>query len=602
MPGSGRQRRSRSAGQGSTSSPHIDELMVPATANTPLRELIVGLDDVADWAIPYAQLPRRTGNAYSPAYRRWSDVANQTVHSLRRPYLAESTVRPLLLAARDAVAKHKRATNSERVGAAAAVRQLLDDLDDRDRAILWARLFTPRPLTQGVVAQRLGIAKMTVQRQQRLAEAKLAELLAEPAHHEVSDHTAALGRRLGPYLPADVVVTELRRLDVDLDSEAARVLLHLAGRYVPRGEWFENTTTGGERHAAGVVDDVFARRPAPTTEMLVQALADIGMPADVAATYVQTRAGWRCFDDLWVRWGDFAASRTEAVLHVSGAPATAEDVWAAIGPGPTTLKSVRDALSRDQRFVRTSRQTWGLRAWGLDEYTGIAEQICASIDAAGGQMNVDELIHDLRSRFPDVAESSIKITLTTLAFVTEGGMVRRRRDTDEWPAVAPLRTVRGAFRNGHNEIRLATTATSEALRGSGRPLHPAVATALGVGPGQRRSFSSPHGPLEVAWRLSSTQGSTIGSVRVLAEHVGAGPTDTLVLAFNLDEDSLHVTRIGAEVAGMDRLRRLLGRIVRSPGAALAASLGCRRTDVAAVLRKRGDDDLADLVDSVGGTE
>jgi hypothetical protein len=331
--------------------------------------------------------------------------------------------------------------------------------------------------------------------------------------------------------------------------------------------------------------------------MLVRALTDLGMPTDVAATYVHTRAGWRCFDDLWVRWGDTAASKAEAVLHVRGVPATAEDIYATIGPGPTTLTAVREALYRVQRFVRTSRQTWGLRVWGLDEFAGIAEEIGSLIDAAGGQMNVDELIRDLRTRFPEVAESSIKITLNSLAFITQDGTVRRRRETDDLPKVAPLHTARGGFRNGHNEIRLATTVTGEVLRGSGQPIHAAVATALGVSPGQRRAFSSPHGPLEVAWRLSSTNGPSIGSVRVPAEDVGAGPTDVLVLAFNVDEASLHVTRIGADVAGMARLRRLLGRIVRSPGAALAASLGCKRADVAAVLRTRGDDDLADLIEN-----
>jgi hypothetical protein len=577
----------------------VDEVMVPATAHTPLRELIVGLDDVADWAIPYAQLPRRARSDYSTEFFRWSDIADQTVHSLlsRRRGAGEGTVSAVLAAARDAVVKHKLVATGERVGATAAVRRLLDALDDRDRAILMDRVFTPRPLTQGAVAQRHGMNKAWVRRNEPRAKARLGELLADPIHHEVTEHAEQLSRRLGPYLPANVVVAQLHGLGVDPDSEPAWVLLHLAGRYVPRGEWLDNTTTDGERHAANVVDDVFARCSAPTTEMLVQALADIGMPTDVAATYVQTRAGWRCFGDVWVRWGDTAASKAEAVLHVGGSPATAEDIFAAIGPGPTTLKSVREALSRDQRFVRTSRQAWGMRAWELDEYNGIAEEIGSSIDAAGGEANVVELIRDLRTRFPDIAESSIKSTLSTLAFVTEGECVRWRRATDAWPPVAPLRTVRGAFRHGHNEIRLAITPTSEALRGSGRPIHPAVATALGVTPGQRRSFTGPHGPLEVAWRLSATQGSTIGSVRVLAENVGAGPTDTLVLAFHLDDNSVHVTRIGADVAGVARLRPLLGRVVRSPGAALAASLECRRADVAAaVLRKRGDDDLADLID------
>jgi hypothetical protein len=66
--------------------------------------------------------------------------------------------------------------------------------------------------------------------------------------------------------------------------------------------------------------------------------------------------------------------------------------------------------------------------------------------------------------------------------------------------------------------------------------------------------------------------------------------------FRLDESSLDAQRVGAELTGIERLRRLLGRPVRSPAAALAASLGCRRDEVATVLRRRGDHDIADLVE------
>jgi hypothetical protein len=68
-----------------------------------------------------------------------------------------------------------------------------------------------------------------------------------------------------------------------------------------------------------------------------------------------------------------------------------------------------------------------------------------------------------------------------------------------------------------------------------------------------------------------------------------------VLACGLKDASLDATRIGAEAADVDRLRRLIGRAVRIPAAALAASLGCRRADVATVLRDRGDHDLAELI-------
>jgi hypothetical protein len=77
---------------------------------------------------------------------------------------------------------------------------------------------------------------------------------------------------------------------------------------------------------------------------------------------------------------------------------------------------------------------------------------------------------------------------------------------------------------------------------------------------------------------------------------GATLGDTLVVAFRLEESTLDVERIGAEVAGIEGLRLLLGRTVRKPAAALAASLNCRKAEVAAVLRRRGDDDLANLIE------
>ena len=174
-------------------------------------------------------------------------------------------------------------------------------------------------------------------------------------------------------------------------------------------------------------------------------------------------------------------------------------------------------------------------------------------------------------------------------------MVRRRTDTDPWPQIPPLKTARSAFRNGDNEIRVALPVTIDLLRGSSQQMRPAVAAALGVNPGQQRHFSSPHGQLTVTWRLSSTNGPSIASLRAPAMATGAKLKDTLVLAFRLDESTLNVKRISAQTSGMQRLRLLLGRNVRVPAAALAASLGCRQADVAAALRDRGDSDLADLI-------
>ena len=69
-----------------------------------------------------------------------------------------------------------------------------------------------------------------------------------------------------------------------------------------------------------------------------------------------------------------------------------------------------------------------------------------------------------------------------------------------------------------------------------------------------------------------------------------------MLAFRVDNASLEVTRLGSTEAGKARLHKLLGHPVRSPAAALAAALDCRREDVGAVLRARGDHELAGMLD------
>jgi hypothetical protein len=304
----------------------------------------------------------------------------------------------------------------------------------------------------------------------------------------------------------------------------------------------------------------------------------------------------RLFGDVWVRWGESPADRAEAVLHARGTAATPEDLITAIGTDSVGYRALRDTLYADHRFARTSRQCWGLRGWGVDEYAGVFHEIAARIDAGGGRANIDKLTRSILSRFPDVAENSIRANLSALAFVCERGVVRRRADTDGWPPVPALSTARGAFRNGDNEVRLALPVTTDMLRGSGLQLRPAVAAALGLSPGQQRLFSSPYGRVGVTWRLSSTNGPNIGSLRALATGRGATHRDTLILVFRLDRSSLDAQRVGAEIAGVERLRRLLGRSVRTPAAALAASLGCERDQVAAVLRRRGDHNVADLVE------
>lgn len=353
----------------------------PGTDDTPIRDLIPGLDEIGALPIPYTRLPPRVHAAYADAFTHWADIANQTIESLRtHPGVGEAAVQALLAAATDAITTKRAADADLDNGPATALSRLLDRLDPRDRIILSTRVWAPHPKSQRALAEHLGVNPVSIQRNQPRAQARFAELLADPAHHKVTEYAQQLRHQLGPYAPADTVTAELRRLDVDPNTETAHALLYLAGPYKLHDGWFDNTTAAGRQQAAAAINDVLDRSPAPSTETLTRALTALGLPHDTAHTYLHSRNDLRHFGNTWVRWGHTSADKAEAVLHARGTPATTEDILETIGTNTITLRPFRDILNADPRFIRTSRTTWGLSTWNTTEYAGIFDEITARID------------------------------------------------------------------------------------------------------------------------------------------------------------------------------------------------------------------------------
>ena len=575
------------------------------TADTPLRDLVEGLEEIASQRIPYARLPRRL-SVQSDVFVRWSDIASETPRSLlARPRVGQTAVRAVVEAAVDAVAVQRAIDDGRRAGAVGAVERLLGRLSDYDCAVLSARVWArcPDRRASADVAKLLGVSEMSVRRNHGRAVARFRELLAEPAHREVRDVAVGLGQRLGPYVPTDLVDTELGNVGVDPRSQVADVLLHVAGPYTVSGEWAENTAAGGRRGVVGAVDDLFARCPAPRVEAVRETLRGVGMPEVAAEHFERTHLVLRRFGDVCVRWdGRTTADLVEAVLHGRGVASSVEDIHEGLGEGVASLERVADLLSEDGRFVRASRRTWRLSSWGGARYTSIVDAIGECIVAHGGRAQSDQVVSEVLERFPDVAESSIRAYLQSLLFVQESGFVRKRKWTDAFPDVGPLDAVRGTFCNGPDEVRLTFKVTGELLRGSALPMHPAAANAVGVSPGKLRSFAAgPQSEITVAWRLSSVRRATLSSLRAHARSVGAKLGDLLVLVFRLDEDgdSVEVRRVGSDVTGAERLELVLGRRVVS-AEEVADSLECEPGEVESVLRRRGDHALADDVASLHG--
>jgi hypothetical protein len=166
---------------------------------TPIRDLIDGLDEIAEQAIPYGWLPGRARTFYGGQLATWSDLARETISSLvNRPKGGIGTVRAIVIAAREAVTLARSTPTDEGIDAAAAIRRLFDRLTDYDYKVLSARGWALHPQTIPVTAAQLGVRPVNVQRNQPRAYGRFRELLADPAHAPVIDDAEDLRRRLGP--------------------------------------------------------------------------------------------------------------------------------------------------------------------------------------------------------------------------------------------------------------------------------------------------------------------------------------------------------------------------------------------------------------------
>ncbi len=561
--------------------------------DTPISDLIDGFDDIADQAIPYGWLPGRARTFYGADFATWSDLADYTIASLvERPKGGLGTVRSILTVAREAVAVARSTPAGEPADAATATRKLIDRLTAYDYTVLSTRRWPLRPTLTREVARQLGVAPVNVHRNHPRSYRRFTDLLADPAHAAVTDYAHDLRRRLGPLTDEQAAREALYDLGLDVDTDAGQMLLHLAGPYSPRGAWLE--VAGGLAAATAACETVLIEQGAPTTATLTGELVDLGIGAQAAAEFIGSYPGLRRFGDKWVRWGPTIADKTEAALHLSGEPTPPAPLATTID---ATEESVRTALYADPRFTRATRLTWAVRQWGITEYTGLFSEIATRIKAARGRrLSTQALVDEITAAFPDVSESSVRSFFSAPAFVVDKGMVRRRRKADGWPPTAPLNTVRGAYRNGDNELRVEMPVTADMLRGSGQVLTPAVAAALGVHPGQQRAFAGTPANINAVWQLSSLNGAGVGSLRGPALALGAELGDTIVMVFNQSAGAVEMMRIPADADPEQRLCALLGQQTADPVAGFARALGCQPEDVAALLSRRRDTALLALLD------
>lgn len=565
-----------------------------------LRTLVPDIDDVAGLLIPYARIGGRAPTTYGTRYHVWGDVAGEKLsYLLAHRGASVRTLQRLIDGARDAVAASRMAQIRGGLPLEAAVLELLARLDVHDRAVLAGRVWAAKPVPPDRLEREMGVYSGWIGRHQARARRRFFELIAEPLHEPVANAVEGLRTHFGPYVPIAMAEARLLAAGVAPHSEVGRVLLFAAGPYTSRDGWLENRSMGGRRAVCAAVDALFAKNPAPMLRHVAEALAVHHVPVHVVPALLDSLPVRR-FGTAYVQWGRYPVDQIEAFLHASGQPLTPEEVAAGIGDETLTAERVRATFintSHSKRFSRASRLTWGLASWDEPTYRGIAEGIRERIAAAGGLAVVEDVSADLLRTFPDISPVSVLAYMQSWAFVMKDGMIRCRAEGDPLPRTRHWRGARGVFGNGDGRLNLLKPVTANLLRGSSSAAG-RLAAALEVKPGGSETYVGPHGEqVLISWHLDVPGAPHIGSLRRMAQGVGAVVGDNIILTFTPEERTVAAARVPARTALLETLERVTGcrNLTRE---VVAASLECSADEVVDVLTKRGDDVLARTVASL----
>ena len=515
--------------------------------------------------------------------------------------VGEGTLPPSLAALWGEVGKVElRKIADERLLAAtlsSLAERLLSYLGERQAAVYRRRIVDGSTLAE--VGEEFGVSRERIRQLQGKMERRIERLLQSGDYQLLHWRATDLGTALGATAPLahdatrEALAKSLRGASQSATALMRPLLLRLAGPYRESAGWLTRDQAAMDTSDLEAMADEFG---VIKLEEARELLGLRGMRSEYMDTWFDHSGKFRRDEDHLMLWTGSVVDKCVRLLALRGEPATTETLVALVGEGHN-VRGVRARFFEDQRLVRVNREDWALRAWGLEEYTGITDEIAQRIRAAGGSIKVGVMADEIVTQFK-VKRTSVLLYTAAPMFVAEGDRVRLRGDNEPFEVETALSMCPGAFRSSPTTLSLLVPVDSEVLRGSGRSMHGPVAAALGVMPGHPRTFHHDQGELRVTWPMTAALGPTLGSVRTLAELVGAAEGDRVRLDFELEGARVGVEKVPQRLDdcdGAEAIRLLTGisTDLDHVQGTLADAIDATPADVQRVLIERGDPYLAE---------
>lgn len=452
------------------------------------------------------------------------------------------------------------------------------------------------------LGRELGVTRERVRQLESKALAKAREAVLSdefgPLRWRASDLREVLGVAVleGSELHTDAVSWALRGLAAPTGYDPGELMLWIAGPYERKSGWLVRADTSLAEIRRRFADRVAGRLILDEQEGRV-ILEQFGVSGQMSTDFILHAPGWRVIaEGTLVRWSGSLSDKAETVFRLVGRPCSIDELNAHISEGHAS-SSLRNALASDSRFVRLDKASnFGLAEWGLEEYSGIAQEIIERIDRSGGNVDLEDVVSDLVDQF-GVSANSVRMYASSPAFVMDKGRVMLRPADDPYEPDDRIHRVRGLYTAPDGRVIMHNIVDKDVLRGSGRQMPESAAAVMGIRPGGRVEYDfAGEARIVVSWPATSVMGPSLGSVRCVANKLGLEIGEAFRLVF--DPSTVTCTASPVDTGSLEGLTGLL----IEPGMELAALARALRVDVQSVrsrLRARGDNAVLDLLPAVG---
>lgn len=483
--------------------------------------------------------------------------------------------------------------------AAGILDESIRKLDDRAVGILRDRMFADSPLTLDAIGATLGVTRERVRQIESKARSALLADLSHAGRGPLASLAEAAQSTIHDVLPLAALLEEipsLNNLVVSVQQPAWRVLDRLDDSYEIEDGWCASPTVEAARTATATQIEEFVDSygVAPLASLDFIDIEPAERKRTITAEWLEYCGYLIDGDHLFTRIQsvqDYAAS----ILSVVGSPLSSDDIIARFTV-ERSVRSLRNALAKDDRFTRVDRDRWGLTEWGLDTYSDIRSLIREELAKNGGRVALDPIVDKITSKY-SVSRGSVVTYASSAPFETNDGMVQL--------ATSP----RGVRKTPHQTRRMfrrpegwavRVKVTKDHLRGSGSVAPTAVAAILNLQPGQTLQLESLLGQQMIAWTGVQPSFGTIR--RFLLERDTAAGSDVFLIinddrTFAVEEvrepigeplaDALALVGITTQSTPSDNYRSLCGAIGLPESSGIASLIGA--------YRERGDLDIYELL-------